>query len=147
MDPCIRCGAGGIGGLLRLLREHGEALEADLQHYYGLPLSGVLTGEITWRRLRSLINGLPVDSSLGSVVDISESSGPATARPRWRHSDYILADVWDLLVAVNKDPKKKAATYPRPEKKGARSKQRETQARREALAARDERQHTEVDGG
>ncbi len=42
MEAAQQGGHGGIAGLLRLLREHGEALEPDLQRFYGIRLSQAL---------------------------------------------------------------------------------------------------------
>lgn len=49
---------------------------------------------------------------LGSVIEPSDVA--STGRPRWRHGDYVLADVWELLAAVNAGSKSKPARYPRP---------------------------------
>lgn len=42
-----------------LLEEHGEIIEADLQRYYGVDLTGLWRGELTMRRALVLIRGLP----------------------------------------------------------------------------------------
>lgn len=54
---------GGISGLVSLLERDGEAIDADLQHFYGLSLGDVLTGRVTLRRLRDLLRGLPPDGT------------------------------------------------------------------------------------
>ncbi len=72
MDCSIWESAGGIGGLFRLLREHGEAIEADLHRYYGIRLSTALYGEDgnrgkgrwTPRELLVRIRQLPKESAL-----------------------------------------------------------------------------------
>ena len=39
-------------------------MEADLQRHYGVALTGIVTGELSWRRLGVLIRKLPNDSAL-----------------------------------------------------------------------------------
>lgn len=56
-------GAGGISGLVELIQEHGEALDADLQHYYRLSLSDWAAGRVTTRRLGVLLAGLPAEGT------------------------------------------------------------------------------------
>lgn len=116
MGGALRGGAGGIAGLLRLLREHGEAVEADLQRYYGIRLGELVTGALTFRRLGTLVRNLPIESALGSVIEIDTAAVRDAARPRWRHGDYLLADLWDLLMHANGVPD---ARYPRPDARGA----------------------------
>ena len=47
-----------------LLREYGEAIEADLLHYYGGDLLDLWRGVLTPRRVLVLIKGLPPGSAL-----------------------------------------------------------------------------------
>jgi hypothetical protein len=72
---------GGILGLYGLLREHGEAIEADLQRYYTLPLSALGTRALTWRRLGVLLRQLPAESALHRGV----------AGPSWDVDTQLLA--------------------------------------------------------
>lgn len=68
---------GGIGGLYRVLRDHGEALEADLQRVYGVDLRDFVSGTLSWRRLNVLCQGMygetarwgPTENLLASTVD------------------------------------------------------------------------------
>jgi hypothetical protein len=53
---------GKLLGLLRSLREHGEAIEADLARFYGERLSE-LGGALSWRRASALVRSLPPDSA------------------------------------------------------------------------------------
>lgn len=63
MAGALRRGAGGIAGLVRLLEEHGEAIEWDLPHYWpGRSLMELYRGDMSWRELRVFIEGLPQDS-------------------------------------------------------------------------------------
>lgn len=84
---------GGIAGLVALLREHGAAIEADLQRYYGERLSDITTGRLSWRRLRVLITGLPSSSSLFRAVN--------GAAAEWSTSDHLLALTVDALQIAN----------------------------------------------
>jgi hypothetical protein len=74
------------------LREHGESIEADLQRYYGVALSDVFTGRMSWRRLKVLLRQLPPDSATGRA-----QLGPAVD---WSTSDYLLAAVVDAERAA-----------------------------------------------
>jgi len=56
--------AGGISRLVALIERHGEALDADLQHYYpGRRLAEVFTGHMTLREFGVLVRGLPGDGT------------------------------------------------------------------------------------
>ncbi|MEV5770079.1 hypothetical protein AB0L49_02245 [Streptomyces antimycoticus] len=59
MAEALWVGAGGILGLVRLLSEHGEAVEADLREHYGARLSDLFRGGLTWRELGVLVRQLP----------------------------------------------------------------------------------------
>lgn len=97
---------GGIGGLVALLSEHGEAIEADLQRYYGLALGDVTTGRLSWRRLRVLVAQLPPDSALARALN-----GPAAD---WAPTEYLLAHVVDLLAWSNYQRAHGKGRRPRP---------------------------------
>ncbi|MGV0868686.1 hypothetical protein [Corynebacterium kalidii] len=43
-------------------------LEVDFQRYYGLDLADVWRGELSWRRVMVLSDGLPAESSFRSAV-------------------------------------------------------------------------------
>lgn len=81
--------AGGIAGAAALLSEHGGAIEADLQRYYGLHL-GDFPWPLTARRLTVLLQSLPEDSAfnLGLL--------PEDART-WSLDRSLLASVVDEL--------------------------------------------------
>ncbi len=65
MAEALRDGAGGILGLVRLLSEHGEALEADLRETYGVRLGDLFARDtcgrplLTWRELCGYVRQLP----------------------------------------------------------------------------------------
>ncbi len=84
--------AGGIAGLVWLLRNHCGAVEADLQRTYGLALTD-FPHSLTWRRLAVLVRHLPRDSAVGRAV-----SGEAAL---WGVTDYLLANIADLLAGAN----------------------------------------------
>lgn len=87
--------AGGILGLCRLLNEHGEAIEADLQRYYGTDLRDLFRpgSGLTWRRLRALVVNLPPDSALARTM-----VGPDSV---WTLETQLLAAVHDRLSEAN----------------------------------------------
>lgn len=69
MAEALRRGVGGIRGLVRLLREHGEAVEADLRQHYHVRLNSLFRScrhcggnELTWRELGVLVRQLPPDA-------------------------------------------------------------------------------------
>lgn len=108
--------AGGIAGLGRLLSEYGEAIEADLQRYYGTDLRDVFRpgSGLTWRRLRALVTGLPPDSALAQAM-----AGPDSV---WTLETQLLAAVHDRLSEANwqrgnqgsKTPTRRPQPIPRP---------------------------------
>lgn len=61
--------AGGRAGLAALLTEHGGAIEADLQHFYGVELADRYRGRLTDRRLLTLVRQLPTTSALVRAVE------------------------------------------------------------------------------
>lgn len=97
--------AGGIRGLLELIRKHGEALDASLRHEYpGVRLSQVFTGDLTLREMRSLVAHLPHD---GHALwrKLRDTPGPkpqAKAPPDswWTPERDLMASLIDL-VALN----------------------------------------------
>jgi hypothetical protein len=60
--------SGGIGGLVRLVREHGGAVEADLRQYYGVRLRDLFIRDsagrrkMTWREFGAYVRQLPADA-------------------------------------------------------------------------------------
>lgn len=94
-------GAGGISGLLELIRQRGEAIDADLQREYGLSLNDVVAGRVTLRRLDVLIKGLPPDGTAfwRAAVDDPRGSGVPRKPPAsyWVPERDLMASVIDLL--------------------------------------------------
>lgn len=139
MDAGRRRCAGGILTLLRLIDRHAAAFEYDFRHRFGLPLRSVFTGEMSWREAYGLAAELARDPSSHVAAAVSEWAHP------WPREAFVLADVYDLLVAVNADPKRRRMIKPYPRPQGnpdARRSRRPTVSQdtiRAALAARGHR--------
>lgn len=85
---------GGILGLLDILSEYEEPLEADLLRFWNLDLPADLgTMRLTWRRLGILVNNLPHESAT-----LRAMHGHAAD---WSVTDYLLAGVIDVLQGGN----------------------------------------------
>lgn len=81
---------------------------------------------LTWRRLQGLLRHLPVESSLRAVLPLpdpdelgDDTDEDAAYRARWSQTDYMLAEVIDVLALANwqriGDPKaSRPDAYPRP---------------------------------
>lgn len=74
------------------LREHGEPIEADFQRYYGVALTDVFTGRMSWRRLKVLLRQLPVDSATARAT--------VGAAVEWSPTEYLLAAIVDAERAA-----------------------------------------------
>lgn len=72
------------------MRDHPEALEADIQRVYGIDLGGLWRGELSVRRLVVLVRYLPPDAAVWS-----EQSGVDFG---WSLTDYLLADLFHVLA-------------------------------------------------
>lgn len=76
-----------------LVEEHAEALEADLLRYYGVDLLDWYRGELSSRRLATLVRQLPRDSAFRLAQE-----GEAA---QWSLTDHLLAAVVDHLAIAN----------------------------------------------
>ena len=94
--------------LVSLVDQHHVELEYDWRTRFQLPLRSVFDGTLTWRESCALLKGLLTDPTSRIAAKVSGLDHP------WSREAAILADVWDLLAAVNADPKKSPPTYPRP---------------------------------
>lgn len=83
----------GIVGLLDLVAEYGEAIEADLFRFYGLDLADLGTHRLSFRRLDVLLRQLPRESGLHGAL-FGEPS-------KWNDSDYLLALLVDATHIHN----------------------------------------------
>ena len=113
MDGAPGAQAGGIAGLVAFLREHGAALEADLQAHYGTPLSDLTTGRLSWRRLKVLIDGLPRTSNMVHAIHGEDAD--------WGIAEHLLALNYDAAQIANWQRSKDGSTgrnrpkpFPRP---------------------------------
>lgn len=113
MAEALRGRAGGISGLRRLLREHGEAVEADLRRVYGIRLRELFTGGMTWRELGVYVRGLPPESAARTAMNGN--------LPEPTQESLLLADVIDAvqwvrwqIAAQNVDKESKLPKPPRP---------------------------------
>lgn len=100
------CGveAGGIGSLAALIEEHGEALDATLQAEYGISLGDVAAGRVTFRRLRGLVEHLPLDGTAlwraqRRTYDPDKVKGGGFSPPPewWTPERDLLASLVDVL--------------------------------------------------
>lgn len=114
--------AGGIGGLLELIRQHGEAIDADLRHFYpGHRLADVTSGRLTLRELRTLLRGLPHDGTAlwRSTRDAAGRTGGAKPPPDswWTPERDLLATLIDqqaLLLWMQSEDGHKNRNRPKP---------------------------------
>lgn len=97
-EPLGWC-TGGSAGLRRLLEEHGEAIEADLERFYRIRLSSALTGEedgkgrYSARELLNRIHQLPPESAL-----VRKLRGPMAV---WGLEPLLLRQIAHLLAGAN----------------------------------------------
>lgn len=63
MDRALGDRSPGIFGLLRLLEEHGEAIEFDIPRYWPGRTLGDLPHALSWRELRTFVRHLPRESA------------------------------------------------------------------------------------
>lgn len=105
---------GGIAGLLRLLDEHGEAVEYDLISL-GLRLDDLGTPALSWRDLLVIVTNLPRTSALARDI-VGEDA-------LWGVGEHLLATVVDVLQQGNwQRGQKPHAPRPKPVKRpGAKS--------------------------
>lgn len=108
MDAAFRCGPGGILGLVDLIDEHRGAFDYDWRSRFGLPVDSI-GADVDWREAVSLTRELMSDPSSRVWTAVNDFSDT------WTREGYILADLFDVLLASNsKNPRK----YPRPTDKG-----------------------------
>lgn len=109
MGEGLRNRPGGIRGLLRLLKEHGEAVEYDLI-CLGLRLDWLGTEALTWRDLYVIVKHSPTTSAVATAL----------RGHNWSVGDYIALASLDVLRALSwqtgggKGPKPKP--LPRPDR-------------------------------
>ncbi|MFD9792344.1 hypothetical protein ACFWXK_15495 [Streptomyces sp. NPDC059070] len=77
------------------MRDHSDALEADLLEVFSVDLLDLWTGRLSLRRLHVLISSLLLRQGSGSLVAAVDESAI------WSHEAHILARISDALEAAN----------------------------------------------
>jgi hypothetical protein len=102
----------GVLSMAAFVDAHAAAVEADLLRYYRTDLRdlwrpGGGESKLTWRRLRVLIDALPGESATKTATrdelsdaELVELSKQVKAHGAWSHSEYLLAQIADLLSWV-----------------------------------------------
>lgn len=104
--------SGGIISLVRIINEHGRALEYELmtrtgrtlEEYMGMGAAGLVA-------LISFTENLPIDSAL------TRSINPKDEFSYWHtiaKTNSILADIYDAFASVHSKKGRKPKPYPRP---------------------------------
>jgi hypothetical protein len=70
-------------------------IEADLQRFYAVPLTGVWTGQLSLRRLRVLLDHLPPDCATAYAITGTDP-GPLAG---WSLGDALLGRLVDELAS------------------------------------------------
>lgn len=103
---------GGSRALAELIDKHGEAIEATLASF-GVDLYDVFRGDVLPSKVFRLLKWSPPDSpwraSVNGGVDRLGWTGGAAP---------VMADVWDVLAAVNTKQGKEPPRHPRGGKAG-----------------------------
>lgn len=68
-------------------------MEADLRREYGVRLRHLYTGDLTWRELVSLVQGLPAHTLTRTALN--------DGKPEPTAETILLADVFDMLQHVD----------------------------------------------
>lgn len=104
MACCGWGGPGEIAGLAAFLEEHCEAVEADLQRWYGIDLRDLWRGRMSYRRLWVLLNRLPQESWTQTILRDRTPDDALVAPARdeqrfgpWALDNYQLASVLDAI--------------------------------------------------
>lgn len=79
---------------MRLLDEHGDAIEADLADR-NIDLCDLYRGTLSLRRLAVIVHELPATSRTVTAIN--------GGQPQWTPTDHLLADLWVLLVRANSE--------------------------------------------
>jgi hypothetical protein len=87
---------------MQMVAVHGDNLEVDFARYYHLHLGLLGSGELTWRRFRNLVRGLPAESLY--VRGLPDHQRVSPTKPdigRWPLTDQLLANLIDLTSLAN----------------------------------------------
>lgn len=106
-----------------MLDEHGEEVEFDLQRYHQVELTGLWTGDLSWRRLGVLVKHLPAESATKTalrnavpVEQLKDAVEVADYGP-WSQTDMLLAELIDVarwLQWAKTKASEKVDTAPKP---------------------------------
>lgn len=93
---------GKLTGLVELLSEHGQAIDADLQREYGLSLNDWAAGRVSTRRLLGLVANLtPEGTAYSRALSTSAQGKPTKPKPPpdwwWTPERDFFAGIIDLL--------------------------------------------------
>jgi hypothetical protein len=138
VDAPDRSPPGGIAGLLDLIEEHPGPLAYDWRTRFGLTLADLFAGRVMWHEAWLLTEQLLTDPTSHLAAALAGWDHPATREA------LALADVFDLLVAVNTDKRRRsrAERYPRPFPLGERARSTKPQvSQTEVRAALEARGH------
>lgn len=122
-------------GLLVLLKDHGEAIEADLLREYGVDLLDLWRGRLSLRRVKVLVAGLSQDARLRREVSGPDADWNLTAHLLALAVDYLAIMVWQKSNAGVKSPSPLPKPIPRPGQAQAEARRPMTVAQRDRLLA------------
>ncbi|MEU4568662.1 hypothetical protein [Micromonospora sp. NPDC023956] len=81
---------GKLTTLVALLRDHYDAVEADLRRFYGVDLADLWAGELSLRRLSAYVANLPAESATWAAEHgVAQGLTP---------TDLLLADIFHALA-------------------------------------------------
>jgi hypothetical protein len=91
-----------LAAAVGLLTAHGDAVEADLQRWYGVDVRDLYRGGLTYRRLLVLVENLPADSAVAAIVakEVQDPQAPEYER-QWTISEHMLAAILDQLAVLS----------------------------------------------
>lgn len=102
MRPTVQDEHGKIRKALWVTEKWPEEIEADLQRYYGIPLTSLGAG-LSWRRLLVLIEHLPPEGALNTAIrnatpdhELARATSDA-ARAPWSTLESLVASLIDEL--------------------------------------------------
>lgn len=108
MDAGGRGEPGEIQRLVELIGEHPGAIRYDWRTRFGLPVESIFDGRMSWDEAWDLVTELVRDPTSHLFAAINEWKHPFSSEAR------VLADLFDLQVAMNTKKGKKPKPYPRP---------------------------------
>jgi hypothetical protein len=98
--PAVQDEHGKIRKALWITERFPEALEADLQRYYNLPITS-LGADLSWRRLLVLVEHLPPEGALNTAIrnatpenELAQATGDAVRAP-WSTLESLVAALID----------------------------------------------------